>query len=712
MAAGRNGDGVELVHIKLKDYKGVEADIDMAPMVVLFGRNNVGKTNVLEAFGTAVSGWDIGRHPATDVFLGVPTQIQLARVAHGINASDADWLATLLQFGGDPADGPADLDLGSGPAPLVTDGDSLPLNELAQRLQGRILEELSRTCDNWDVVASAAKTFVSEALTSEWFGSAVSVGGIVWLLPPPNERSSELLSSAAALMEASDLWPNGHLFSRTLEELHGDIRFPMLLGMPDDHAVVVQEEVQYYTPGTEGHDGLLEAIEESILRCWGQLGGYDAGPSMALRVEGLDEEVTITLSSHLPGVDPWLKGDASGGYRVAANVQEGCRRLSTIATELAPNFIADDYDVRVEPVAPPDWRRNRDRRVRVLLVPHDTNEGHDLVVMGAGSGLWASYSIREAMRELERDAGVTEGDPPRYYLIDEPEQHLHPLAQQEAAAWLAQLARDGATIVLTTHSPAFLNIDHGHVEYIAVTREGGVTRTESVSDDLLGLIDRFGPEFGFSRSDVLQMLGAVLVVEGEHDLEVLKLFFDPELQAQRVWVLPLRGAKNTKRLIDSEFLGRAGVPIYVLLDNLNPDRVQSADSPEGLTDEERLVWSLRQQATRDDITFLPYEEPDILCALPLATVGRRYPHLRGMVDDLVDDSGYWGNMIVEWREAIAQEGRTSFKQWAASKLGLGPGTPLVNELLSCVEDGDRPSLALRRAMQAMVARGATAERNR
>lgn len=45
------------------------------------------------------------------------------------------------------------------------------------------------------------------------------------------------------------------------------------------------------------------------------------------------------------------------------------------------------------------------------------------------------------------------------FVIDEPEAHLHPLAQRWLAKKMFQMAKDGLQIVLTTHSPFFINLE-------------------------------------------------------------------------------------------------------------------------------------------------------------------------------------------------------------------------------------------------------------
>ena len=44
-------------------------------------------------------------------------------------------------------------------------------------------------------------------------------------------------------------------------------------------------------------------------------------------------------------------------------------------------------------------------------------------------------------------------------MIDEPESHLHPLAQKWLARTMFEMANDGLQVVLTTHSPHFINIE-------------------------------------------------------------------------------------------------------------------------------------------------------------------------------------------------------------------------------------------------------------
>lgn len=125
--------------------------------------------------------------------------------------------------------------------------------------------------------------------------------------------------------------------------------------------------------------------------------------------------------------------------------------------------------------------------------------------------------------------------------------------------------------------------------------------------------------------------------------------------------------------------------------------MRDAETFDGLRDEERLAASLIQQSRRDDIRFLSYPEPDILCALPVRTVARRYP--RALLD-LADEEGYWGNLIARWRHGMeAARKRVAFKKWVATEvLGLREGNNLPLEALAETRVDDSPSPALAEAL--------------
>lgn len=103
---------------------------------------------------------------------------------------------------------------------------------------------------------------------------------------------------------------------------------------------------------------------------------------------------------------------------------------------------------------------------------------------------------------------------------------------------------------------------------------------------------------------------------------------------------------------------------------------------------------------KHDLTFLPYAEPDVLCALPRETVERRYGAKTAQM--LEGDDPYWTDEIARWRHESESDKRLSFKRWVAEhRLGLAQGTDLVPELLSVVLPSDEPSPDFRSAIRAL-----------
>jgi hypothetical protein len=138
--------------------------------------------------------------------------------------------------------------------------------------------------------------------------------------------------------------------------------------------------------------------------------------------------------------------------------------------------------------------------------------------------------IDAILREFPADAPETTGplfDAPRrrLYLIDEPEQRLHPALQRRAAAWLTGRMEDwGAQCVIATHALAFMDVgeDSRVHEVIRAGPLAVIERVDMASFDAQTLLAR---EMGFDRGELFARWNAFLFVEGLGDLAVLEELF-------------------------------------------------------------------------------------------------------------------------------------------------------------------------------------------
>jgi putative ATP-dependent endonuclease of OLD family len=85
--------------------------------------------------------------------------------------------------------------------------------------------------------------------------------------------------------------------------------------------------------------------------------------------------------------------------------------------------------------------------------PCDKDEVRTFEEIGTGQQQILALSFAHAYAKSFKGQGLV-------LLIDEPEAHLHPLAQKWLAKTMFQMARDGLQIVITTHSPYFINLEY------------------------------------------------------------------------------------------------------------------------------------------------------------------------------------------------------------------------------------------------------------
>ena len=309
--------------------------------------------------------------------------------------------------------------------------------------------------------------------------------------------------------------------------------------------------------------------------------------------------------------DPWLTENEGGGAIVSEAVEGICSSLSEHATAIAPPFVTRDYDIRVEPLASVHWHRYRERRVRLAVSLRGNDQDFDLRVAGSGLAVWAGFAIEEAMREvdleldselralpvfptevdprddLERAPGVEPplGERTCLYVLDEPERHLHPHAQEQAARWLAGRIDRRTSLLLATHALPFLSLPTDDVEYSLVSRSSDrVTRCESITADVWGALDERTSEAGLgSRAQLLQIARAFLIVEGAHDEAVVRHFYSHELDRHRIVLLPARGAQKVRSLIEAELLALLDVPMIILFDDIHAAQIVGGTTPHART---------------------------------------------------------------------------------------------------------------------------------
>lgn len=168
-------------------------------------------------------------------------------------------------------------------------------------------------------------------------------------------------------------------------------------------------------------------------------------------------------------------------------------------------------------------------------------------------------------------------------VIEEPEAHLHPLAQQWLARTLRSRCAEGLQVLITTHSPAFVSIE-GLEGLVLVYKENGSTRVRQITrQDLVSKCIELGaPEDKVTTDNVLSFYAAnatsdllsgfftraVVLVEGPTEALALPVLLGKgglELDREGIAVISVGGKGNLAKWYR---LYRAyEIPCYVVFDN-------------------------------------------------------------------------------------------------------------------------------------------------
>lgn len=213
-----------------------------------------------------------------------------------------------------------------------------------------------------------------------------------------------------------------------------------------------------------------------------------------------------------------------------------------------------------------------------------TDEFSDMSVpigqRGSGVGSMLVLSLVETLRERQVGEGYL-------MLFEEPGNWLHPEAKRRMLMALKQISRRGGQVMVSTHSPVFID-RRGHGDVFLVRRDEGKTSVRAIEENHLSIVE----ELGARNSDVLQS-DFVLYVEGSTDVQMLNVIADNHLPKDvraRVTVQHLGGTGNIRQC-DLDDLAEINRTFGFLLDS---DRDGPDDS------EKDYVSDLRDEI--DEIT--------------------------------------------------------------------------------------------------------------
>ncbi|MGH9226951.1 MAG: ATP-dependent nuclease, partial [Acidimicrobiales bacterium] len=396
----------------------------------------------------------------------------------------------------------------------------------------------------------------------------------------------------------------------------------------------------------------------------------------------------------------WAEDGPDGGLHVRPEATAIADRLESGANALLPAFVSQVGALRVEIAKLGSWADGVPRSLVRWQYSGEDSVSH-FNMLGAGIRRWVAAGLDAACGDILRSAA---GAVEPLYLIDEPEMHLHPLAQVEVLEWIEARVVAGATAVLATHSPLILATSRQSASLIGLVREGTSVSQIDITASLLDAIggsDGLAEAIGSDRIAALQLTRGILVVEGEHDRKVIGKFFGVELARARIRMLPIRGTGNAKALADSELFASLGLPLCLVFDEVRERVIANRDLNTAPTAEERKMIEVLDAFAHFEhrdrrVDYAGFALPDVICAIPIPAVRRAFPAAQGNVD--------WPAVIAEWRSLRQQ--KTGFKPFALKLLGLERVNPdqFVEASLLAIQPEDIPAPELIRAVKTAEAK--------
>lgn len=364
-------------------------------------------------------------------------------------------------------------------------------------------------------------------------------------------------------------------------------------------------------------------------------------------------------------------------YRLRPSVERAVGQLALLATDLLPDFLEGEIQTRFS--MPFAWDDHP--RVQLYYVaPGRDRRGRRLTDVGRGASRWLGIAVQLALRIMEDDTETTSLDSVGYrqfsghvLFIDEPEAHLHHSAVASIVRWCRRMVRSGFNVLAASHHEEFLRAPGEDVTFVEVARREVVDRdgarvwsttARTITTAATSTLQELADGVGMHPSVALSLYRAILFVEGPLDEAVLDEYAGPALDAAGVTIIPIHGTRNLEGLIDGEFTTRLGIKTGVLTDNTITGTIANRSNKKRSSEEKKLLRLIKRF---DDQGLPPPDlfgvaEDDLLFALPPEAI-REY--LRGPFPG-------WHELRAECRVA---EGRgpsdsVDWKSYAEKHYGL------------------------------------------
>lgn len=213
------------------------------------------------------------------------------------------------------------------------------------------------------------------------------------------------------------------------------------------------------------------------------------------------------------------------------------------------------------------------------VMPKEGSETRTFEELGTGEEQLLAFSFAHSYAKTFHGGVIL--------VIEEPEAHLHPLAQQWLAKRIRKMAEDGVQVIITTHNPYFVDVmDLPGLAIITKTDDATKVRQLSAEQLAKYCVTRNAPPNLTNRDTVLPFYSSsstyeiltglfakkIILVEGQTEQLALPIYFSKvglETQKEGISIISVMGKGNLAKWW--RFFTAYSIPTYIIFDNDSKD---------------------------------------------------------------------------------------------------------------------------------------------
>lgn len=520
---------------------------------VLYGLNGAGKTSILEAMRTALTGFRGKGFAALHVRYSRPTMtIDVDEVddsAEGMLASDLDrWLT------------------------IISDGLRIPkLN--AESGISALVEEILIEAGN--ISFDEEKPGIVREVARQGVFTLVSVGTrepewTTWISGTVDETTPTLRQRVELEVRRATPLNLRDPKSGSLHETETGSQIEVLASFPDGEDPFPMLTSWLNSEHFPWRPGDPPWVPCAIQRCdvYRPRKRFVADLNFQSSTDLAERTAQLVLHSPVLIVTDDLE------VGISERAQNFLTALSSEATEIIALLITDAPLLKCEFREPRLWISRRP--LKWLALDRPSLRWVEIDQLSDSQRRWAIFAISLALLGPEygddEDWSAGRDGGGRVLILDEPERGLHARAQRQLARGLAELgAKSEWSIVAATHSAAFL--DEPRAGLFHVSREEGLARVDRMTTSVRKQME--DSRLGIEPSELLQMVRTFLIVEGVHDQVVIEGLVGDELELARTRVVPMGGTHSLNSVIDAQLIfDYTSAGVVIALDRLRLSEVE------------------------------------------------------------------------------------------------------------------------------------------